>query len=331
MTDEPPARAEPDPVQRRTGRTVPPIIDLKAHATKNASDSGSSSGQKEKSSSMFHRQNVALVGPSVLGALAGAIAGMVAAFLIIALPTKTKDDTALRLATLEANQSLFSTADRSSALEQQTRNFDKKFVTLDDSIARQNQKNAELADAQKALSDALISVKKTIEAQSGPSPQENLSGLSKQIDALNERIDQLKAEPPAVTPHENSKLATALVLLLTAKDHVLNNQSMTRQIGALKTLNLPFIMADDLKSLEAETSELPKELIQKTQNQTSQNSASIEWSDRLWLALSRLVTISSVEERSNIKTSTAQDIRLKTIDRMIDLIMDHLIMESAAP
>ena len=34
MSDDTPERAEPDPVRRRAGRTVPPIIDLKADAPK---------------------------------------------------------------------------------------------------------------------------------------------------------------------------------------------------------------------------------------------------------------------------------------------------------
>lgn len=331
MSDDTPERAEPDPVRRRAGRTVPPIIDLKADAPQDASASGSSSARREESSTMFHRSQTTITGPLVLGALAGAIAGTVATFLIMVLPTKSKDDVTLRLSTLEANQSLFSTADRSSALEQQSRNFEKKFVLIEDSLTRQNQKITELAEAQKALSEALTSAQKSIDTQSGMQSTENLTEISKRIDALSAQFDQLKNEPPVVAPDEKLKLATALVVLLSAKDHVLKNQTITRHGEVLKTLNLSFIMVDDLKSLETQNPKSQEKQVQKTQNQLSQNYASPEWSDRLWSALSRLVTISSVEEQSNLAPTTSQDIRLKIIDQMIDLVLDRIIAEGATP
>ena len=280
---------------------------------------------------MFHRSQTTITGPLVLGALAGAIAGTVATFLIMVLPTKSKDDVTLRLSTLEANQSLFSTADRSSALEQQSRNFEKKFVLIEDSLTRQNQKITELAEAQKALSEALTSTQKSIDTQSGMQSTENLTEISKRIDALSAQFDQLKNEPPVVAPDEKLKLATALVVLLSAKDHVLKNQTITRHGEVLKTLNLSFIMVDDLKSLETQNPKSQEKQVQKTQNQLLQNYASPEWSDRLWSALSRLVTISSVEEQSNLAPTTSQDIRLKIIDQMIDLVLDRIIAEGATP
>ncbi|MFM8607877.1 MAG: hypothetical protein ACKOBC_07940 [Hyphomicrobiales bacterium] len=331
MSDDAPERAEPDPVRRRAGRAVPPIIDLKADAPKDASASGASSARREESSAMFHQSHATIAGPLVLGALAGAIAGAVATFLIIALPTKSKDDVSLRLSTLEANQSLFSTADRASALEQKRRNFHKKFETLQATLTRQNQKIAELADAQKSLSEALASAQKFLEAISSKPSSENLSEIVARIDALNTRIDMLKSEAPVAKPDERSKLTTGLVILLSVKNKIFKAESVTQEAAALKTLNFSFIPSDALKALALDIVDSKKPSLQTPQSQSTQNSLPNEWSVRLWGALSRLVTISPVEEKSEAKLSPQQDNRSKVVDQLITLVMDHLIAESATP
>lgn len=331
MSDDAPERAEPDPVRRRAGRAVPPIIDLKADAPKDASVSGSSSARREESSAMFHQSHATIAGPLVLGALAGAIAGTVATFLIIALPTKSKDDVSLRLSTLEANQSLFSTADRASALEQQSRSFDKKFVTLEEVLTRQNQKLTELSDAQKTLSEALASAQKSLETTSSAPSSENLSEIVARIDTLNTRIDLLKAETPVAKPDERSKLTTGLVILLSAKNKISKTEAITQEVVALRTLNFSFIASDVLQALALDIVDSKKPSIQTPQSQSTQISTPAEWSDRLWGALSRLVTISPVEEKSEAKLSPQRDNRLKVVDQMITLVMDRLITESAMP
>lgn len=331
MSDDAPERAEPDPVRRRAGRAVPPIIDLKADAPKDASASGASSARREESSAMFHQSHATIAGPLVLGALAGAIAGAVATFLIIALPTKSKDDVSLRLSTLEANQSLFSTADRASALEQQSRNFDKKFETLEATLTRQNQKIAELSDAQKSLSEALASAQKFLEAISSKPSSENLSEIVARIDALNTRIDMLKSEAPVAKPDERSKLTTGLVILLSVKNKISKTESITQEVAALKTLNISFIPSDALQALAHDVVDSKKPSLQTPQSQSTQNSLPNEWSDRLWGALSRLVTISPVEEKSEAKLSPQQDNRSNVVDQLITLVMDHLIAEGATP
>ena len=331
MSDDRPEGAEPDPVRRRAGRAVPPIIDLKADAPKDASASGSSSARREESSAMFHQSQTTIAGPLVLGALAGAIAGTVATFLIMALPTKSKDDVSLRLSTLEANQSLFSTADRASALEQQSRSFDKKFVTLEEVLTRQNQKLTELSDAQKALSEALASAQKSLEVNSNAPSSETLSEIMAMIDTLNTRIDQLKLEAPIAKSDERSKLTTGLVILLSAKNKILKAESITQEVAALNTFNFSFIPSDALQALAHDVVDSRKSSIQTPQSQSTQNSIPTEWSDRLWGALSRLVTISPVEEKSEAKFSPQPDNRSKMIDQMISLVMDRLIAEGAMP
>ena len=331
MRDDRPEGAEPDPVRRRAGRAVPPIIDLKADAPKDASASGSSSARREESSAMFHQSQTTIAGPLVLGALAGAIAGTVATFLIVALPTKSKDDVSLRLSTLEANQSLFSTADRASALEQQSRSFDKKFVTLEEVLTRQNQKLTELSDAQKTLSEALAPAQKSLETTSSAPSSENLSEIVARIDTLNTRIDLLKAETPVAKPDERSKLTTGLVILLSAKNKISKTEAITQEVVALRTLNFSFIASDVLQALALDIVDSKKPSIQTPQSQSTQISTPAEWSDRLWGALSRLVTISPVEEKSEAKLSPQRDNRLKVVDQMITLVMDRLITESAMP
>jgi len=331
MSDDAPERAEPDPVRRRAGRAVPPIIDLKADAPNDASVSGSSSARREESSAMFHQSHATIAGPLVLGALAGAIAGTVATFLIIALPTKSKDDVSLRLSTLEANQSLFSTADRASALEQHSRSFDKKFGTLEEILTRQNQKLTELSVAQKALSEVLASTQKSLEATSSTPSSENISEIVARIDALNTRIDMLKTETSVAKSDERSKLTTGLVILLSVKNKISKTESIMQEVAALKTLNFSFIPSDALQALALDIIDFKKPSIQTPQSQSTLNSTSAEWSDRLWGALSHLVTISPVEKKSKAKLSPQQDNRSKVVDQLITLVMDQLIAESATP
>ncbi|MBW8618761.1 MAG: hypothetical protein KGO21_08650 [Hyphomicrobiales bacterium] len=331
MSDDAPERAEPDPAPRRAGRAVPPIIDLKADAPKDASASGSSSARREESSAMFYRSHATIAGPLVLGALAGAIAGTVATFLIIALPTKSKDDVSLRLSTLEANQSLFSTADRAAALEQQNRSFDKKFLMLEESLTLQNQKIAELSEAQKALSEALASAQKSLEATSSAPSSDNLSEIMARMDTLNTRIDVLKSEAPITKSDEKLKLTTGLVILLSTKNKILKTESVTQEVAALKTLNFSFIPTDALQALANDSVDSKKSSVQAPQSQFTQNPTPTDWSDRLWVALSRLVTISPVEEKTEAKLSPQQDNRSKAVDQMITLVMDRLIAESATP
>ncbi|MFM8608578.1 MAG: hypothetical protein ACKOBC_11545, partial [Hyphomicrobiales bacterium] len=187
------------------------------------------------------------------------------------------------------------------------------------------------SDAQKSLSEALASAQKFLEAISSKPSSENLSEIVARIDALSTRIDMLKSEAPVAKPDERSKLTTGLVILLSVKNKISKTESITQEVAALKTLNISFIPSDALQALAHDVVDSKKPLLQTPQSQSTQNSLPNEWSDRLWGALSRLVTISPVEEKSEAKLSPQQDNRSNVVDQLITLVMDHLIAEGATP
>jgi hypothetical protein len=121
------------------------------------------------------------------------------------------------------------------------------------------------------------------------------------------------------------------VILLITKNKILKTESVTQEVTALKTLNFSFIPSDALQGLANDSVDSKKSSVQAPQSQSIQNSTPTEWSDRLWGALSRLVTISPVEEKTETKPRPQEESRLKVIDQMIILVMDRLIAESATP
>ena len=324
MSDDPPTRDENDPTRRRPSRSIPPIIDLKADTQKGARQAEAPSSPKREPSSMPPRIAPTLVGPLVIGALAGAIAGMIATFLMMSLLTKSKDDFVQRLASVEAAQVLNTPSDRTLILEQQNKAFEKKILTLEESATKYAQKISELDKANQALSDLLVSAQKTLQSPSEGSSLEALNVLAARVDALTANIDLLKSNTTQKKSDEMVRLSSGLALALVIKDRILKHQIPDRDIDALNTLKIDGIEIAPIQSA-------PPKVIEPKQVTTSplpdQNAAS--WDEKLLSVLSKIVTISSVENSPLPKTDATDDTALKDIDRVIDLLSDRIKAESA--
>jgi hypothetical protein len=326
MSDDPPTRDEHVPTRRRPSRSVPQIIDLKADTQKGPRQAEASSNPKRESSSMPPRIAPTLVGPLVIGALAGAIAGMFATFLLMSLPTKSKDDFAQRLASVESAQPLYATSDRMQILEQQNKALEKKIITLEESTTKYAQKFSELDKANQALSDLLASAQKTLPSASDSSSLEALNVLAARVDTLAANIELLKSNTTPQKPDEMVRLSNGLALALIIKDRILNHQSPDREITALNALKIGGIEIAPIQNT-------PPKAIEPKQASTSpllyQSAAS--WDEKLLSLFSKIVTISPIENSSPPKTDATDYTALRDIDRVIDLLSERIKAESTKP
>ena len=324
MSDDPPTRDELDPTRRRTSRSVPPIIDLKADPQKGARQAEASSNPKRESSSMPPRIAPTLVGPLVIGALAGAIAGMFATFLLMSLPTKSKDDFAQRLTSVESSQALYATSDRMQSLEQQNKALEKKIITLEESTTKYAQKFSELDKANQALSDLLASAQKTLQSSSDGSSLEALNVLAARVDALATNIDLLKSNTTKQNSDEMARLSSGLALALVIKDRILKHQIPDREIDTLNALKIDEIEIAPIQSAPSKIIEPKKE---PTSPLPGQSAAS--WDEKLMSVLSKIVTISPVGNTPAPKADTTNDTTLKDVDHIIDLLSERIKIEGS--
>ena len=326
MSDDPPTRDENDPTRRRPSRSVPPIIDLKADTQKDPRQAEGSSNPKRESSSMPPRIARTLVGPLVIGGLAGAIAGMFATFLLMSLPTKSKDDLAQRLARVESAQALFTPSDRTLILEQQNKTFERKILTLEESATKYAQKISDLDNTNQALSDLLASTQKTLQSPSDGSSLEALNVLAARVDALATNIDLLKSNTTKKNSDEMARLSSGLALALVIKDRILKHQIPDPDIAALNALKIDGIEIAPIQNT-------PPKMIEPKKTSPSplpdQNATNLD--EKLLSVLSKIVTISPVENSSAPKTDAADVSALKDIDRIIDLLSDRIKTESVKP
>ncbi len=323
MSDDHPSREEQDPTRRRSSRSVPPIIDLKADSQKGTRQTDASSTPKSESSAMPHRIASTMMGPLIIGALAGAIAGMIATFLMMSLPTKSKDDLGQRLVTVEAAQSLYATSDRALTLEQQDRAFEKKIITLEESATKYNQKFAELDQTNQKLSDLIASAQKTLQAPPEMQSNDALNNLIARIDALTVNMDSMKAETTHSKPDEMLRLTSGLILSILIRDRILKNEFFDHELETLNSLKIDGLEFSNLQNITSATPEP-----QKTVMPTSQDQASKNWNDRLLSALSRIVTISPVEVTPTNKAETIGNSKLPAINQIIDILTDRIKLES---
>lgn len=273
---------------------------------------------------MPHRIVPTMVGPLVIGALAGAIAGMIATFLLMSLPTKSKDDFAQRLASVEVAQALNTPSDRTLILEQKSQAVEKKLMALEESATKYAQKISELDKANQALSELIVSAQKTLQSPSDESSLEALNVLTARVDALTTNIDLLKSITTQQKPDEMVRLSSGLTLALVIKDRILNHQNADREVAALNALKIDGIEIAPIQNT-------PPKVIEPKQAPTSllPDQSAASWDEKLLSLLSKIVTISPVENSSTPKAEAADDTALKDIDRVIDILSDRIKAESA--
>ena len=326
MSDDTPSREEHDPTPRRSSRSVPPIIDLKADTQNGTQRSETSAKPKSESSAMPLRIAATFVGPLVIGAIAGAIAGMIATFLMMSLPTKSKDDFAQRLVALEAALPLYATADRALTLEQQNKALEKKLIALEESATKHSQKLSELDQSNQKLSDLITSAQKTLQSPYDSRSIEALNVLAARVDSLATNIDLLKSNTTQQKPDQMVRLSSGLVLALVIRDRISKHQIPDREIAALNALKINGIEIASIQSTPSKMIE-PK----KTSTSPLSDQSAASWDEKLLSVLSKIVTISPIETSSAPKADATDDAALKDIDRAIDLLSDLIKSESVKP